>query len=242
MIQIVPAIDIIDGRCVRLTKGDYGSRKVYDASPVDMALAYADCGVSRIHLVDLDGAKASRPCNLATLEKIASRTGLQTEWGGGIAGDGDLASAFGAGASSAIVGSVAVRRPDLMKNWLKAYGPDRIMLGADARNGLVAVKGWLEDSDMTVSGLIRVFLPEGLKEVICTDISRDGMLEGPSFDLYSSLMEEFPSLVFTASGGISGMDDIRRLSEAGVPKVIVGKAIYENRISLKDIGQWLQNA
>lgn len=242
MIGIVPAIDIIGGRCVRLTKGDYADCKVYDASPVDMAARYADCGVRRIHMVDLDGAKASSPCNLKTLESVATKVGLELEWGGGISSDEALKSVFDAGATSAVIGSVAVRRPESMRRWLKGYGPDAIILGADARGGKVAVSGWQEDSAMELEDLIASFLPDSLKEVICTDIACDGMLQGPSFDLYSKLMKRFPGTIFTASGGISCMDDVRRLSDAGVPKVIVGKAIYEGKITLKEIGQWSQNA
>ena len=242
MTSIVPAIDIIGGRCVRLTKGDYTACKTYDASPVDMASSYADCGVRRIHLVDLEGAKAGAPRNLATLEKIASRTGLELEWGGGLSSDEALKSAFDAGATSGIIGSVAVRRPEALSLWLKAYGPDAIILGADARDGKVSVSGWQEDSAVTLEALIGSFIPDGLKEVICTDISRDGMLQGPSFKLYEDLMTCFPELVFTASGGISCMDDVRRLADASVPKVIVGKAIYEGRITLKEIEQWSLNA
>ena len=227
---------------MRLTKGDYAACKTYDSSPFDMALSYADCGVGRIHLVDLDGAKAGSPRNLATLEKIASGTCLELEWGGGLSSDEALKSAFNAGATSGIVGSVAVRKSEAMRGWLKAYGPDAVILGADARDGKVSVSGWQEDSAITLEGLIESFLPDGLKEVICTDISRDGMLQGPSFGLYESLMARFPELVFTASGGISRMDDIRRLASAGVPKVIVGKAIYEGRITLKEIERWSLNA
>jgi len=241
MIKIVPAIDIIDGRCVRLTKGDYGTKKVYDCSPVDMAMRYADSGVTRIHLVDLDGAKASEPRNLGTLEAIASRTGLELEWGGGISGSDALSSVFDAGATNAIIGTLAVREPDLFESWLEKYGASRMMLGADVRDGKVAVKGWLEDSLVTIDALIEKFLPYGLKEVICTDISRDGMLSGPSFDLYGRLMEKFPACIFTVSGGISSMKDIEKLSSMGLPKVIAGKAIYENRITLEEIEKWSRN-
>lgn len=241
MIKIVPAVDIIDGRCVRLTKGDYGTKKVYDSSPVDMAMRYADCGVERIHLVDLDGAKASEPRNLKTLEAIASKVDLEIEWGGGISGTGALGSVFDAGATSAIIGTLAVREPELFASWLRMFGPEKMMLGADVRDGKVAVKGWLEDSLVTIDELVGKFLGDGLREVICTDISKDGMLSGPSFGLYSRLTETFPSCVFTVSGGISSMKDIETLSSMGLPKVIVGKAIYENRITLAEIEKWSQN-
>lgn len=241
MIEIVPAIDIIGGRCVRLTKGDYASTKVYDASPLDMSLQYADCGVRRIHMVDLDGARQSCPVNLRTLEEIALRTGLEIEWGGGIADAGALSSIFSAGATQAIVGSVAALKPELFRSWLLQFGAEKMLLGSDVKDGAVAVKGWRERTGLTISEQIGWFLPDGLKYVICTDISRDGMLQGPSFELYSSLMEEFPGVVFTVSGGISSMSDIERLDVLGLPKVIVGKAIYENKISLEDIKRWFQN-
>ena len=238
MIEIIPAIDIIGGKCVRLTKGDYATRKEYGASPVDMALRYADCGVSRIHMVDLDGAKIGAPANLGTLEQVASKAGVEIEWGGGIADTKGLESVFNAGATQAIIGSVAVRQPDLMHLWLTGYGSGKIILGADVREGKVAVKGWTEDSEKTIGDLIGEFLPEGLSQVICTDISRDGMLQGPSYGLYEQLQEKYPDIIFTVSGGISSMEDIRRLSDKGLRRVIVGKAIYEGKISLKDIEQW----
>ena len=239
MMQILPAIDIIDGRCVRLTRGDYAQKKVYDASPVDMAARYADCGVTRIHLVDLDGARLSAPANLAVLEQIASRGEVETEWGGGIADETALRNVFDAGATKAIIGSVAALKPALFANWLARFGADRLILGADVRDGKVAVKGWQESAGLSASALIAGF--EGLQEVICTEISRDGMLGGPAFDLYKALQTEFPSVAFTASGGISSMDDLRALDAMGMPRAIVGKAIYENRISLEEITSWSQN-
>ncbi|MBO4916475.1 MAG: 1-(5-phosphoribosyl)-5-[(5-phosphoribosylamino)methylideneamino]imidazole-4-carboxamide isomerase [Bacteroidales bacterium] len=242
MIEIIPAIDIIDGRCVRLTKGDFADKKVYDASPLEMAMQYADCGVRRIHMVDLDGARRSKPMNMKTLEEVASKSGVEIEWGGGIADDSALASVFNAGATQAIVGSVAALRPAEFSRWLKIFGPDRILLGADVRDGVVAVKGWVQQTGLTLYEQISWFLEDGLKFVVCTDISRDGLLKGPSFDLYAELMEEFQSVIFTASGGISGMDDIKELDRIGVPKVVVGKAIYEKRIKLDDIRAWSLNA
>lgn len=242
MIEIIPAIDIIDGRCVRLTKGDYNQKKVYDSSPVDMALQYADCGVKRIHLVDLDGAKASQPMNLRTLEQIATKVSMEIEWGGGLSGDTALRDMFYAGATCGIIGSVAVRKPELMHQWLNEFGADRMILGADVRDRMIAVKGWLEDSAVSIDELIGDFLPDGLSQVICTDISRDGMLQGPSFDLYAELQEKFPGIIFTVSGGISSFEDIEKLDAMGQKRVIVGKAIYEGRISLKQIEQWSQNA
>ena len=243
MTQIIPAIDIIDGRCVRLTKGDYLQKKVYDASPVDMALRYADCGVARIHMVDLDGAKAGAPRNLPVLESCAAKSGLEIEWGGGLSDSGALRSAFSAGATQAIAGSVAALKPGLFREWLAAFGPERILLGSDVRDGKVAVRGWQESSPLTIEEQIRMFLPDSLEEVICTDISRDGMLQGPSVELYRALMQDFPTIRFTASGGVQAMGDIEALDTLGMPKAIVGKAIYEHRITLEEITQWqLQNA
>ena len=239
MIEIIPAIDIMDGHCVRLSKGDYESRKTYDQSPVEMARMYADCGVGRIHLVDLDGAKASRPVNLRTLEKIADSVSLCLEWGGGLSGEQPLRDCFNAGASCAVIGSVAALRPELFRGWLVSHGPERMVLGSDVRDGKVAVKGWLEDTPLGIEEQVESFLPEGLSQVICTDISKDGMLGGPNTELYVGLQEKFPSVDFTVSGGISSMEDIEELSDKGLRRVIVGKAIYENRITLKDIEKFI---
>ena len=241
MIQIIPAIDLMDGRCVRLTKGDYGQKKVYDGVPADLARQYADAGVQRIHLVDLDGAKAGEPRNLKVLETIASAVSCELEWGGGIANSEALESVFAAGATHAIAGSVAALKPELFEQWLSRYG-GRIILGADVRDGRIAVKGWLEEAPLSIEDLVQRFLPLGLVECIVTDISRDGMLSGPSTALYQHLQSAFPSLSFTVSGGISSMEDIRALDAVGLKKAIVGKAFYEERITLKDIALWSQNA
>ena len=242
MIEIIPAIDIIEGRCVRLERGDYGKMKQYDANPVDQALMFRDAGVRRLHLVDLDGARSSAPANLRTLEEVASASGLDIEWGGGIKSRESLRSSFDAGASRAICGSVAVKCPDMFRSWLEEFTPSRIILGADARNGKVAVQGWLEESDLNVAGLVEMFLAAGLSQVVCTDISRDGMLQGPSYEMYSELQAAYPAVDFTVSGGISSMDDIEKLDSLALKYVIVGKAFYEGRISIKDIERWSQNA
>ena len=234
MIQIIPAIDIIDGRCVRLSQGDYDRKKVYDASPLDMALAYQDAGVARLHLVDLDGAKQSAPANLRVLEQLASRTSMEIEWGGGIKTLDALKAVFDSGATYGICGSVAALKPELFREWLVAFGA-KVILGADIRDGKVAVNGWLEDTRLGIEELIDLFAADGLGNVICTDISRDGMLEGPSFELYKDLQQCYDAIDITVSGGISGMADIEKLEELGLRKVIVGKAIYEGRITLKDI-------
>lgn len=243
MIRIVPAIDLIGGRCVRLTRGDYATKKVYDASPVETARRYADCGVQRIHLVDLDGAKASRPCNLSVLEQIAAAVSCELEWGGGIASSEDLARVFDAGASHAIIGSVAALQPERFEEWLSRWG-SRMVLGADVRQTegrwRVAVKGWQEEAPLSLDAILRRFAGQELREAIVTDIGRDGMLQGPTTGLYVQLQAAFPQVTFTVSGGVSSMDDIRALDAAGLQKAIVGKALYENRITLKDIALWSQ--
>ncbi|MCQ2142056.1 MAG: 1-(5-phosphoribosyl)-5-[(5-phosphoribosylamino)methylideneamino]imidazole-4-carboxamide isomerase [Bacteroidales bacterium] len=241
MIEIVPAIDIIDGKCVRLSKGDYDQKKVYDASPLDMAKSYFDCGVKRIHMVDLDGAKISAPANLKVLEQVASQVSCEIEWGGGISSSEALGSVFDAGASNAVVGSVAALKPELFELWLDSFGASKMVLGADVKNGLIAVKGWLETAQLSIDDLVSRFLKRGLSQVICTEISRDGMLQGPADELYVRLQSAFPEVIFTVSGGISSMADIERLNGLGLKKVIVGKAIYENRITLKDIERWSLN-
>ena len=240
MIQIIPAIDLIGGRCVRLVKGDYAQTKVYDASPLDMALRYADCGVRRIHLVDLDGAKVSEPRNLRILEEIASRTSVETEWGGGISSTQALESVLAAGATCAIIGSVAALKPECFSEWLQRFGGRKMILGADVKDGFIAVKGWQEGTTLTIEALVDRFLPDGLTQVIVTDISKDGMLQGPSTDLYTRLQGAYPAVDFTVSGGISSMADIEALDALGLRKVIAGKAIYENRITREDIRRWSQ--
>ncbi len=241
MIRIVPAIDLIDGRCVRLTRGDYARKKVYDGDPADLARSYADCGVERIHLVDLDGAKAGKPCNLRTLEAIAAAVSCELEWGGGISSGEALESVFAAGASHAIIGSVAALHPASFEQWLARYGA-RMILGADVRDGRIAVRGWQESAPLGIDELVDRFLPLGLRECIVTEISRDGMLQGPAAALYVRLQRDFPDLSFTVSGGISSMADIRMLDALHLGKVIVGKAIYENHITLEDIKTWSQSA
>ena len=235
MINIIPAIDLIDGKCVRLTKGDYNQKKEYSASPLDMALRYQDVGIQRLHLVDLDGAKSSSPKNLHILEEIATRTSLDIEWGGGIKSDEALRDAFNAGANHLIIGSVAASQPERFAQWLDVYGGNRLILGADVSDGRVAINGWLEKSETTIEELIDRFRSHGLREVICTDITKDGMLQGPSFELYARLQDAYPEQDIIVSGGISSMDDIFKLDEMKLRHVIVGKAIYEGRIVLEDI-------
>lgn len=232
---ILPAIDIIGGRCVRLSQGDYNQQTQYEATPVDMVKQYVAHGFKRIHVVDLDGAKASYPQNLDTLSELAAVPGAEIEWGGGIKSVEALRAVLDAGAKYAVVGSVAAKQPELFEQWLKMFGPERIVLGADVREGRVAVNGWQEEMDVTIDDLVDRFLKYGLSQVICTDISRDGMLQGPATELYVRLQKKYPEVDFTVSGGISSMADIHALKAAHLRRVIVGKAIYEGRITLDEL-------
>lgn len=232
---ILPAIDIIGGRCVRLSQGDYNQQTQYEATPVDMVKQYVAHGFKRIHVVDLDGAKTSYPQNLDTLSELAAVPGAEIEWGGGIKSVEALRAVLDAGAKYAVVGSVAAKQPELFEQWLRMFGPERIVLGADVREGRVAVNGWQEEMDVTIDDLVDRFLKYGLSQVICTDISRDGMLQGPATELYVRLQKKYPEVDFTVSGGISSMADIHALKAAHLRRVIVGKAIYEGRITLDEL-------
>lgn len=235
-IEIIPAIDIIDGKCVRLSQGDYNAKTVYDASPVDMVKRFVDHGFTRIHAVDLDGAKAGHPCNLSVLEKMASASDdARIEWGGGIKTDDDMRDCVNAGCSFAVIGSVAAKQPELFDKWLERYGNGMMVLGADLRDGKVAVSGWLGDTDITIDDIVKRFLPGGLTQAIVTDISRDGMLQGPSFGLYTEIQAKYPDVDFTVSGGISSLADVEKCAELGLRRVIVGKALYEGHVSLKEL-------
>lgn len=238
-IQIIPAIDIIGGECVRLTQGDYDRMTTYFKDPSDAAMRYRDAGLERLHLVDLDGAKAAFPANLAVLEKIAARTGMDIQYGGGIKSREALQAVFDSGANRAICGSVAVTAPEDFRAWLVEFGGGRIILGADVKDGFVATHGWLETSSVTAEDIISGFIPDGLTQVICTDISKDGMLAGPDADFYVGLQERFPGVDITVSGGISSIADIRTLAARGLRSVIVGKAIYEKRITMEEIQNFI---
>lgn len=231
-IQIIPAIDIIDGKCVRLTKGDYEQKKVYNDNPLDVALMFQDKGIKRLHLVDLDGARSRHIVNYHVIEKIASHTDLIIDFGGGIKTDEDLKIAFESGARMITAGSIAVTAHDIVSQWIRTYGADRIILGADTRGGKISINGWKEDGEQDIMDFLDSYIGEGVKNVICTDIERDGMLQGPAVELYQEIMKKQPGLNVIASGGVSCMDDIQRLEDAGVEQVIVGKAIYEGRIEL----------
>lgn len=235
MIEIIPAIDIIDGECVRLSQGDYSRRTTYFKDPLEVALRFRDCGLRRLHMVDLDGAKASSPRNLRVLERVAAATGMDVQYGGGIKSTEALNSVFSAGASRAICGSVAATRPELFAEWLAMFGPHRMILGADIKDGLIAINGWKEKASMGIDELIETFRSAGLSQVICTDISKDGMLAGPSAEFYTAITSRFPEVDITVSGGIGELSHIETLNRAGLRSVIVGKAIYEGRISFEQL-------
>ena len=235
MIELVPAIDMIEGKCVRLTQGDYDTQKIYNESPLEVAKQFQDAGVTRLHMVDLDGAKAGHIVNYRILEKVASHTDLSIDFGGGLKSDDDLHIAFDCVAQMVTGGSIAVKNPDLFLSWITRYGSERIILGADAKEKKIAISGWKEGTAIDLIPFIKDYQSKGISKVICTDIARDGMLQGPAVKLYQEMQQEMPGLYVIASGGVSSMGDIERLEEANIPAVIFGKAIYEGRISLKEI-------
>jgi phosphoribosylformimino-5-aminoimidazole carboxamide ribotide isomerase len=240
--RIIPAIDIIDGKCVRLSKGDYTTKKVYNESPLEVAKLFEAHGIQYLHLVDLDGAKSKHIVNHKILEDIASKTNLKIDFGGGLKTDKDLKIAFESGANQITGGSIAVKNPEIFKNWIKTFGNDKIILGADALNEKVAISGWQEDSNEDLIPFIKNYISKGISYVICTDISKDGMLEGPSFKLYKKILAETKEVKLIASGGISTFDELPKLAELGCEGTIIGKAIYENRISLKQLENYILNA
>ncbi len=233
--QIIPAIDIIEGKCVRLTEGDYAKKTIYNESPLEVALMFRENGIKRIHLVDLDGAKAGKIINYKTLETIASKAGMIIDFGGGIKTDEDLEIVFNSGAQIATIGSLAVKNPQLFFSWIKKYGSDKILLGADVKNEKIAINGWLEKTDLNIFDFVKNNIVGGVKNIFCTDISKDGKMEGPSIDLYKKLIGLNPGLQLIASGGVSCFNDLLELKKINCTGVIVGKAIYEGKISLKEI-------
>lgn len=237
MIEIIPAIDLIDGKCVRLSQGDYEAKKVYNEDPLEVAKMFEGAGIRRLHLVDLDGAKAKHIVNQSVLEKIASNTSLLIDFGGGVQSDEDLEIAFNSGASMVTGGSIAVRNKELFTSWITRYGADKIILGADCKDHKIAVSGWQEATSVEVIPFIGDYNQKGISKVVCTDISKDGMLQGPSIDLYKDILNVFPNLYLIASGGVSCFQDILDLEKSGVPAVILGKAIYENRVTLKELSR-----
>jgi phosphoribosylformimino-5-aminoimidazole carboxamide ribotide isomerase len=239
MITIIPAIDIIDGKCVRLSKGDYDTKKIYNNDPLDMAKQFEDAGIKRLHMVDLDGAKEKRVINYRILEKVAGKTSLDIDFGGGVQSDEDLHIIFSSGAKQVTAGSAAVNNREMTLNWLNHYGQERIILGADAKNGKIAVSGWQENSQYDLIPFLKEYARSGFKYTISTNVDKDGMLEGPDFDIYARIKDELPSMYLIASGGIGEMSHIEKLNEMGIDAVIVGKAIYENHIKLEDLKDFL---
>ena len=239
MIQIIPAIDIIDGKCVRLTQGDYSRKTVYNEDPVEIAKMFEDYGIKRLHTVDLDGAKSSHVINYKTIERIATATNLTIDFGGGIKSNSDIEIAFSSGAKLVTIGSIAVKRPELMFEWISNYGCERLILGADVKNGLISINGWKEEGNDELMPFIEKYIEHGINNVLCTDIARDGMLKGPSTDMYKRIMSSFPTLNLIASGGVSSVEDIYELDNAGIPSVVFGKAIYEGRITMKELSEFV---
>ena len=241
MIELIPAIDIIGGQCVRLTKGDYDQKTVYRDSPAEVAKEFEQIGFKRLHVVDLDGAKSKHIVNSEVLRRVTTDTQLVVDFGGGIKTDEDIEKAFAAGASMVTIGSIAVTDPDLFMGWLEKYGAEHIILGADVRHGKISINGWKEDSTEDLLPFLKKYVDAGVKNVLCTEISKDGTLTGPAIELYQSIMAAYPGLHLIASGGVSSIDDIKALEAAGIPAVVFGKAIYEGKINLNELWDW-QNA
>nr|WP_294931001.1 1-(5-phosphoribosyl)-5-[(5-phosphoribosylamino)methylideneamino]imidazole-4-carboxamide isomerase [uncultured Flavobacterium sp.] len=239
--RIIPAIDIIDGKCVRLSKGDYDTKIIYNENPLEVAKSFEAHGIEYLHLVDLDGAKSSKIVNYKILEQIASQTKLKVDFGGGLKSDADLKIAFESGANQITGGSIAVKNREIFQKWISEYGSEKIILGADAKDEKIAVSGWLEDSDEDLIPFIQDYQTKGIQYVICTDIAKDGMLEGPSFDLYAKILAEAEGIKLIASGGISTFDELPKLAELGCEGTIIGKAIYEGRITLKQLENYILN-
>lgn len=239
MIEIIPAIDIIEGKCVRLTKGDYDTKKVYDDDPVEVAKQFEANGIRRLHVVDLDGAKSQHVVNYRVIERIADHTSLVIDFGGGIKTDEDLDIAFASGASLVTIGSIAVKNPALFDAWVERFSPQKVILGADVKNGLISISGWKEEASEKLMPFLKKHMEKGIENVLCTDISKDGMLEGPAIELYRDIMAEFPDMHLIASGGVSCIEDIQALNAAGIPAVVFGKAFYEGKITMEDLASFL---
>ena len=235
---IIPAIDIIDGKCVRLTQGDYDQKKEYADNPVQVAKAFEEAGITRLHVVDLEGAKASTPVNLQTLTAITEATDLSVDFGGGVKSNEAIDAVFAAGARQITAGSIAVTQPELVNEWIEKYGAERIILGADVIDEQIATHGWQQNSGINLFNFLSKFVKQNIQYCICTDVSKDGLLQGPSFELYQRIQDEFPDLKLIASGGVSSLDDLKRLEQMGVYGTIVGKAYYEGRISLEELAQF----
>jgi len=239
MMTIIPAMDIIEGQCVRLTKGDFDTKKVYDNDPVAVAKRFEDHGVSRLHMVDLDGAKNKKVINSAVLEAVANQTNLQIDFGGGVQSDEDIQKVFDSGAQQVTAGSISVKDPEIVQSWVHKYGSEKIILGADVKDKKIAISGWQEKTSLNIDDFIEERLSLGFKYVICTDISRDGVLEGPAIKLYNDLKKRFNAIFLIASGGVGNVDDLNRLAKIGADGVIIGKALYEGRIKLEELKPFL---
>lgn len=235
LLEIIPAIDVIEGKCVRLTHGDYAQKKIYNEHPLEVARQFEDAGLQRLHLVDLDGAKAGAVKNWKVLEAIAGKTALVVDFGGGIKAEKDVEIVLNSGAALATIGSMAVKEKETFIHWLQTWGTDRFLLGADVKNEKLTISGWLEQTDIWIYDFIEDYLQKGVKQIFCTDVSKDGALEGPAIVLYKSIVEKFPGLHFIASGGVSSLDDLYQLQDVGCKGAIIGKAIYEGRIALSDL-------
>jgi phosphoribosylformimino-5-aminoimidazole carboxamide ribotide isomerase len=233
--EIIPAIDIIEGKCVRLTQGDYNQKKIYNEHPLEVAQQFEDAGLRRLHLVDLDGAKAGTVCNWKVLEAIAGKTSLIIDFGGGVKTEKDIQIIFDSGGTLITIGSMAVKDEETFVSWLKKYGADKFMLGADVKDEKIAVHGWLETTDIWIYDFVQKYIDHGIQQVFCTDVAKDGALSGPSLELYKNIIEKFPELNFIASGGVSSIGDLYQLQDINCKGAIIGKAIYEGRIALKDL-------
>lgn len=241
-IDIIPAIDLIEGKCVRLSQGDYSKKTVYNENPLEVAKQFEDIGITRLHLVDLDGAKKGEVVNLKVLETIASKTNLVIDFGGGIKNENAIQSVINAGATIVTIGSVAVKQPEMFYSWISKFGSDKILLGADVKNENITISGWLENTEINIIDFLHQNISKGLKQAFCTDVSKDGMLEGPSINLYKKIIAVFPELYFVASGGVSNMRDVIELQKINCNGVIIGKAIYEGRISMNELKNFIKNA
>lgn len=239
MIKLIPAIDIIDGRCVRLTKGNYNEKTIYHENPVDVAKEFEQLGLTRLHLVDLDGAKSDHVINIDVLKAISTQTNLHVDFSGGIKSDDDIKDVFNNGANMVTIGSVAVNNPYLFNKWLKEYGPQKIILGADIKNGSIAINGWKDETKKSIYSFLEHYISLGIINILCTDITKDGTLSGPAYNLYTKILRRFPEINLIASGGVSSNEDIIKLDKLGVKAVVFGKAYYEHKIDIKTLMQYV---
>jgi phosphoribosylformimino-5-aminoimidazole carboxamide ribotide isomerase len=240
MIEIIPAIDIIDGKCVRLSQGDYQTKKIYSESPAAVAKEFEAAGINRLHIVDLDGAKQGKIINLKTLETVASNTRLKIDFGGGIKTTGDVQSVFNAGAAMINIGSIAVKKPELVEEWITVFTAGKILLGADVKEENIMINGWQQSANINILNYISTYIYKGINSIFCTDVSKDGLLQGTSIDLYKKILSAFPQLNLIASGGVASIEDVEELNAIGCSGVIIGKALYEGRIQVTELKKFLQ--